>query len=131
VRERALQHDLELRAALVERSRLSAGDSFFSHDLCESDHQALRDLLAGEPAIARAWLAAKEVRHFPRWPLMVIGLELSRNLSSAARRALDARLMDLWGGAAYVMIFLVDDGMKPVLRAVRRAVPDSEVYRRK
>ncbi len=131
VKERALQHDLELRAALVERSRLSAGDSFFSHDLCESDHQALRELLAGEPAIARAWLATKEVRHFPRWPLMVIGLELSRNLSSSARRALDTRLMHLWGGEAYVMIFLVDDSMKPVLRALRRAVPDSEVYRRK
>ena len=131
VKERALQHDRELRAALVERSRISPCDSFFPHDLCDSDHRALREILAGEPAVARAWLAAKEVRHFPCWPLVIIGLELDRRLSSNARRVLDEQLMHLWEGEAYVMIFPVDDGMKPVLRALRRAVPDSEVYRRK
>jgi Zn-dependent protease with chaperone function len=131
VKERALQHDRELRAALVERSRISPCDSFFPHDLCDSDHRLLREILAGEPAVARAWLAAKEVRHFPCWPLVVISLELDRRLSSNARRVLDEQLMHLWEGEAYVMIFAVDDEMKPSLRALRRAVPDSEVYRRK
>lgn len=131
VKERALQHDRELRAALVERSRISPCDSFFPHDLCDSDHQALRELLTGEPAVARAWLGAKEVRHFPCWPVVVIGLELDRRLSASARRLLDEQLMHLWAGEAYVLIFAVDEGMKPSLRALRRAVPDSEVYRRK
>jgi Zn-dependent protease with chaperone function len=131
VKERALQHDLELRAALVERSRLNACDCFFPHDLCDSDHLALRDLLTSEPAVMRAWLATKEVRHFPRWPLVVLGLELGRSLTTSARRTLETQLMHLWEGEAYVMIFVVDDGMKPILRALRRTVPDSEVYRRK
>jgi Zn-dependent protease with chaperone function len=131
VKERALQHDLELRAALVERSRLNAYDSFFPHDLCDCDHQALRDLLTSEPAVMRAWMATKEVRHFPRWPLVVLGLELGRSLTTSARRTLETQLMHLWGGEAYVMVFVVDDGMKPVLRALRRAVPDGEVFRRK
>jgi Zn-dependent protease with chaperone function len=130
-KERAHQHDLELRAALVERSRLNASDSFFPHDLCDSDHLALCDLLTGQPAVMRAWLATKEVRHFPRWPLVVVALELGRTLTTSARRTLESQLMHLWGGEAYVMIFLVDDSMKPVLRALRRAVPDSEVFRRK
>jgi hypothetical protein len=131
VTERALQHDRELRAALVERSQLGPCDSFFPHDLCDSDHQALHALLNGEPAVVRAWLAAKEVRHFPCWPLVVIGLELDRTLSASARRLLDEQLMHLWAGEAYVMIFPVDDGTKPALRALRRAVPDAEFYRRK
>ncbi|MCW1924923.1 M48 family metallopeptidase [Luteolibacter arcticus] len=131
IKERALQHDLELRAALVERSRISNGDSFFPHDLCDTDLHALRELLNDEPSVARAWLAAKEVRHFPRWPLVVIGLELSYSLSANARRALDTQLMHLWSGEAYVMVFLADEGMKPVLRTLRRTIPDAEVYRRK
>lgn len=131
VKERALQHDINLRAALVERSLLNASDSFFPHDLCESDHQALRDLLTGEPAVARAWMASKEVRHFPRWPLVVIGIELVNHISQSARRALDTQLMHLWAGEAYVAIFVVDDGTKEVLRSLRRSVADSEIYRRK
>ncbi|MEK7949783.1 M48 family metallopeptidase [Luteolibacter soli] len=131
VKERAHQHDIELRAALVERSRLSASDSFFPHDLCEGDHQALRDLLTREPAVARAWMASKEVLYFPRWPLVVIGIELEPGLSTIARRALETQLMHLWAGEAYVAIFVVDDGTKGVLRTLRRAVPDSELYRRK
>jgi hypothetical protein len=131
VKERALQHDIELRAALVERSRLNTSDSFFPHDLCDSDLQALRDLLTGEPAITRAWMASKEVRHFPRWPMVVIGIEVVHNLSTSARRTLDTQLMHLWAGEAYVAVFVVDDGMKEVLRSLRRAIPDSEVYRRK
>ncbi|RYD65991.1 MAG: hypothetical protein EOP83_06125 [Verrucomicrobiaceae bacterium] len=130
-KERALQHDIELRAALVERSLLNASDSFFPHDLCESDHQALLNLLTGEPAVGRAWLASKEVRHFPRWPLVVIGIELAHHLSANARRALDTQLMHLWAGEAYVAVFVVDDATKGVLRALRRAVADSEIYRRK
>ena len=130
-KERALQHDINLRAALVERSLLNANDSFFPHDLCDSDHQALRDLLTGEPAVGRAWMASKEVRHFPRWPLVVIGIELVHHLSVSARRALDTQLMHLWAGEAYVAVFVVDDGTKEVLRALRRAVSESEIYRRK
>ena len=131
VKERAHQHDLELRAALVERDRLSPCDSFFPHELCDSDLQALRDLLAGQPAINRAWLAAKEVRHFPRWPLVVIGLELNRSITPKARQDLDKQLMHLWSGEAYVLMFVLDDGLKPVLRALSRAVPDAEIYRRR
>jgi len=131
VKERALQHDIELRAALVERSRLTASDSFFPHDLCDRDHQALRDLLTGEPSIARAWMASKEVRYFPRWPLVVIGIELVHNLSASARRTLDTQLMHLWAGEAYVTVFVVDEGTKGVLRTLRREVSECEVYRRK
>ena len=131
VKERALQHEVDLRAALVERSQLNANDSFFPHDLCESDHQALRDLLTGEPAVGRAWMASKEVQHFPRWPLVVIGIELVQHLSVSARRALDTQLMHLWSGEAYVSIFVVDDGTKDLLRTLRRSVSDSEIYRRK
>lgn len=131
VKERALQHEHELRAALVERNRIAPSDTFFPHDLCQSDLQVLREILSGEAAVKRAWLAAKEVRHFPNWPLVVVGLELCRGLSSNARRNLDLQLVRLWGGEAHVMIFVVDDETKPVLRALCRAIPDSEVYGRK
>ena len=76
-------------------------------------------------------MASKEVRHFPRWPLVVIGIELAQHLSANARRTLDTQLMHLWAGEAYVAVFVVDEGMKEVLRSLRRAVSESEIYRRK
>lgn len=128
---RGQQHEVELRAALVERSRVGPSDRFFPQDLGEGDQEALRDLFQNEPAVRRAWIAAKEVRHFPRWPNVVIVLEFRHPMTASARRTLDNRLMQLWCGEAFVTVLASDEATKPVLRAIRRGIPDAEVYRRK
>ncbi|MCW1887222.1 M48 family metallopeptidase [Luteolibacter flavescens] len=131
IKDRAHQHDLELRAALMERSQLKATDSFLPHELCSNDLQALRDLLDASSGVKRALMVSKEVEHFRGWPFVVIALELTYDLTDHSRRKLETDIVRAWGGEAYVMVFSVDEETRQVLRALRRAVPESEVYRRK
>jgi Zn-dependent protease with chaperone function len=128
---RRQQHEAELRAALVERSRIGPGDRFFPQDLAEGEAEALRQLLEQEPAVRRAWVAAKEVRRFPRWPNVVVVLEFRHAQSPAARRILENRLTQLWCGEAYITVLARDEMSGPALRVICREIPDSLVFRRK
>ncbi|WP_367870271.1 M48 family metalloprotease [Luteolibacter sp. Populi] len=133
LKERAEQHQRELRAALVERSKVCPQDSFLPHDLGESELERLREALATEPAVRRAWLGAKHVTHFPGWKLLVLVVDARwpafKPVSERMQQQLLERLLERWEIDAYVQPVRLDEDTKPVLKAIRRRVADSEVYR--
>ncbi len=132
LRSRAARHDRELRAALVERSRVDKADSFLPHDLSAREMELLRETLAAEPAIRRAWVGAKQVTHFPGWKLLVLVVDARwpafRPVSERTQCQLLERLAEQWEVDAYVHPVRLDEGTRQVLRAIRRRVADSEVY---
>jgi Zn-dependent protease with chaperone function len=132
---RADRHEREMREALIERGSVGKGDSFLPHDLGETELELLREVLATDPAIRRVWLGAREVKHFPRWRHLVLVVEQRwpafKPVSERMQQQLLARVAERWEVDAFVQPLRYDEGTKPILRALRRQVADSEVYRRR
>jgi Zn-dependent protease with chaperone function len=135
LKERAARHERDMRAALIERSQVTKADSFLPHDLGEADLELLTELLASDPAVRRAWVGAKEVTHFPSWRHLVLVVEARwpafKPVSERMQQQLLDRIVERWEVDAYVQAIRYDDGAKPILRAIRRQVADSEIYRRR
>ncbi|WP_193212383.1 M48 family metallopeptidase [Luteolibacter marinus] len=135
LRERANRHELELRAALIERNQVSPEASFLPHDLGEEELADLRRALESETSIHRVWVCTKQVRHFYQWRHLVLVLELrgpaARSLSGEGRQRLEDRLLDAWDCDDYTTILVKNEANRGVLQAMRRRIADCEVYRRK
>lgn len=135
LKERAECHEREMRAALVERGCLNQGDSFLPHDLGETELELLRELLAADPAVRRVWLGAKEVKHFPCWRHLVLVVETRwpafKPVSERVQQQLLARIVERWEVNAYVQTLRYEEGTRAILKAIRRQVADSEVFRRR
>jgi len=135
LKERAERHHLELRAALVERDRVCGTDCFLPHDLSARELESLRATLECEPAVRKAWVGSKEVRHFPCWRHLVLVVDVRwpafRPISERMLQQLLARIVERWEADGYVHPLRLDEKTRPVLRAIRRGVADSKVYRRK
>jgi Zn-dependent protease with chaperone function len=135
LKERADRHEREMRAALIERGQVGEGDSFLPHDLGETELELLQEILAADPAVRRVWLGAKEVRHFPCWRHLVLVVEARwpafKPVSERMQQQVLTRIVERWEVDAYVQPLRYDDGTRPILRAIRRQVADSEIYRRK
>jgi Zn-dependent protease with chaperone function len=132
LRVRAARHERELRSALMERGRVDRKDAFLPHDLSPREMELLRETLAAEPAVRRAWLGSKQVTHFPGWKLLVLVVDARwpafKPVSERTQCQLLERLTQHWEIDAYVHPVRLDEGTRPVLRAIRRRVADSEVY---
>ncbi len=72
IHDRLDRHESDLRAAGLERSKITAGDTFVPHDLSESQLAGLREVLSSVSALGAAWLIRKTVRYFPNRPLFVL-----------------------------------------------------------
>jgi Zn-dependent protease with chaperone function len=135
LKQRAEHHEREMRAALIERGQVNHGDSFLPHDLGGTELELLREILAADPAVRRVWLGAKEVKYFPSWRHLVLVVEARwpafKPVSERMQQQVLARIADRWDVDAYVQPLRYDEGTRPVLRAIRRQVADSEIYRRK
>ena len=133
--QRAERHEREMRSALIERGQVNHGDSFLPHDLGGTELELLREILAGDPAVRRVWLGAKEVKYFPSWRHLVLVVEARwpafKPVSERMQQQVLSRIAERWDVDAYVQPLRYDEGTKPVLRAIRRQVADSEIYRRK
>jgi Zn-dependent protease with chaperone function len=66
------RHESDVKAAQVERSRITASDAFLPHGLDEDQLAPLRELLASMPTLGTAWLVRKKLQHFPSRPLFVL-----------------------------------------------------------
>ncbi len=133
LKRRANRHEQELRAALVERNKLDRHDSFASHELDPTCVESLREVLKDHPAVKRAWLVAKHVRHFPHWRHFVLILDTRwsalRSISDTTQQQLLSRILKEWEVDGYVLAVRDDGEHRPVARTIRRLVPDCEVYR--
>ena len=72
-RRLAVSHGDVLDAAQAERRTVTPRDRLLPHGLDEAEVARIRDYLAANPRLWKAWLARKEVRHHPdqNWYLLV------------------------------------------------------------
>lgn len=80
------RHEADLRAAQAERAKVTARDRFLEHGLPDEPIATLRSLLASLADVEVAWLARKDLAHFPNRPLFVLCVR--------------SRQWRWWGGAA-------------------------------
>lgn len=134
MRERAERHERELRSALVERNHVTKDDSFLPHDLCAREIESLRETLEREPVVRRAWVGAKQVKHFPTWRYLILVLDVRwpafKPVSERTQKELIARILENWEADGYVHALRLDEGTRPTLRAMKRGMADCLLYRR-
>lgn len=135
MRERAERHERELRAALVERNQVTKDDSFLPHDLCAREIESLRETLEQEPFVKRAWVGAKQVKHFPGWRYLIVILDVRwpafKPVSERAQKELVARILENWEADGYVHALRLDEGTRTTLRAMKRGMADCRLYDRR
>ena len=66
--------DEKITLAQQERSSISAGDRFESHDLSASAQAKLVEQLSHYPQVKEAYLVRKTLQYFPEKPLYVLGI---------------------------------------------------------
>jgi len=134
-RLRADRHDRELKEALRERAQVRAGDRFGPVGLGDESIRPLRRALAAEAVVRRAWLVARDVEHFPRWPHLVLLLEVERppETYGAWRGAddLPERVLCRAALPGYVHVEVLGTANRRLGRAIRRAAREGPVFRRK
>ncbi|QJE96707.1 M48 family metallopeptidase [Luteolibacter luteus] len=134
MRERAERHERELRSALVERNHVTREDSFLPHDLCAREIESLRETLEREPVVRRAWVGAKQVKHFPTWRYLIVIVDVRwpafKPVSERAQKELIARILENWEADGYVHALRLDEGTRATLRAMKRGMADCSLYRR-
>lgn len=74
MRSRLDRLDDEWAAARLERATVEPRDVFLPHGLSEEHLEPLRAVLAAQPDCAGAWLVRKQLNHFPRRALFVLGV---------------------------------------------------------
>jgi Zn-dependent protease with chaperone function len=134
MRERAERHERELRSALVERNQVCKEDCFLPHDLCSREIESLRETLEREPVVKRAWVGAKQVKHFPTWRYLILVVEVRwpafKPVSEKSQEQLLARILENWEADGYVHAVRLDETTRPMLRALKRGMADCQIYRR-
>lgn len=134
MRERAERHERELRSALVERNQVCKEDCFLPHDLCSREIESLRETLEREPVVKRAWVGAKQVKHFPTWRYLILVVEVRwpafKPVSEKTQEQLLARILENWEADGYVHAVRLDETTRPMLRALKRGMADCQTYRR-
>lgn len=135
LRRRCEQHASELRFALIERNQVQVEDRFFPHSLPDATLRSLERILEARGAVRRAWLVSKHVRYFPHWRHYVLLLELRSAAFSAPgtrqREQIAANILAEWEIDGFVLAVQNLEEQWKILRTIRRAVPDCEVFRRK
>ncbi|TXD34402.1 hypothetical protein FRC98_18490 [Lujinxingia vulgaris] len=67
-------HDLE--EARKERDELTRHDVLFAHDLSAQEVEEIMEALQSLPGVKEAWLASKEMAHFPEEHCYVLGVRV-------------------------------------------------------
>jgi Zn-dependent protease with chaperone function len=65
-------YEKNLAASRAERREVTARDTLIPHALLDDELRVLHEALAGEAQLYRAWLARKELRHFPKQKLFLL-----------------------------------------------------------
>jgi Zn-dependent protease with chaperone function len=131
VRRQLSRYETAVAAAGRERNSVSASDRFLTHDLEEAEMAALHEVLAQQTDLACAYLARKELKHFPRQRLFVCCVRSTASCwtwSGADRdSALAARLIPVVRLPGRVLIIAARGNFRALSRKIM-AMPDARVY---
>jgi len=129
--QRMDHHEAAIQASHVERSTVSAGDVFIPHEVDEKVIASIAPVLSTHPEVRAAYVARKQLRHFPAQRLFVVVLETSFQWAGASDRdaTLCGRLHEALALPGRTLVVTPRGFWKGVARKVMR-VPGSEVYRK-
>ena len=131
--ERAQQHLEVLDEAASERETLTA-DELVEHGLPADRVAAIRDVVARQKTVKRAYLGSKRVAHFADVdPVLAVGVVRKQQTFRLAKLDADATLVDeLYEelspfGVSFVVLF---DGDFRALEKAFKRLPGGEIFRR-
>lgn len=134
-RRLAIEHEQEMRLALVERHRLGAGDRFLPAGLAPDAVGELCGHLHAESVVQEAWLVAKQVEHFPEWHHHVLVVRIEWPSHSMIPNRDETQLLERLARSAradgHLHACSADKVDPRIMRTIRRRVPGSAIYRRR
>jgi len=123
--------DEKITLAQQERSSISAGDRFESHDLSASAQAKLVEQLSHYPQVKEAYLVRKTLQYFPEKPLYVLGIIRRRGfieLEEAEPNLLKKLMTELaLPNQTWVICLNKDRGMTKILQQTA----GQAIYRKK
>jgi hypothetical protein len=127
------RHEKEREASQAERREVTARDRFLPHGLSAPELEALRKILAAEPELARADLARKDLRHFPKQRLFLLSVRRRAPWHRLPSRDRDQQLVNRLTRnvrlPGRVLVFAPTGAFRAIGRKLRY-VPHTEVFRR-
>ena len=127
------RHEQHVAASRTERSSVTAADTFIPHGLSEQQLTELRVALASEPALVRAELARKELKHFPEQKLFLLCVSSRRRWfglpDADGERALAGRLSKRLQLSGRLLVFAPHGSFRAIARRLR-AVPGARIEER-
>lgn len=127
------RHEKALAASQAERREVKSRDTFIAHGLTDPELDALRKELEPELRILRAYLARKELKHFPTQRLFVLCVHSRRAWHGFPNhdldRALVTRLSQKVRLPGRLIIFAPTGEFRAISRKVER-VPDAKIFDR-
>ena len=127
------RYEKDLQASRAERREVTARDPLISHDLSKAELESLIDLLARESSLARADLARKELRYFPKQKLFLLCVYPRRRWplisDSAAAQSLVQRLSKTVRLPGRVLVFRPAGSFRSLAKRLAR-VEHASIYRR-
>lgn len=131
-RARAEQSLETLAQAQAERDNLNRGDTFLEHGLAVEQVESLRTGLAPHEQIRKAYLARKQVVHFPDRPVWVLGLVLHKPflpVDDTKKQALVQQLTTDLTAPGETLILLLEDQFAWAEGALRKT-PGALIFER-
>jgi Zn-dependent protease with chaperone function len=131
--DRIDRHEAELKRAQRERATVGPRDRLLPHGLDDSALDRLRATLASQPGCALAWLARKELKHFPERPLFLLcaasGERTWFSSNDARDRDLVRQLVPAVELPGQVLVVAMSGSFRAIAKRVA-ALPGSHVYAR-
>ena len=112
--------------AAQERRVVKGTDRFATHEMAASDVTKVVDALRKHQSVRRAWLARKQLAHFPQDPLFVLVLE-SRRIERFTRVTLALVAKSLPEGVAF---FVLSKARNDAIYRKVKKLPGALVYER-
>jgi hypothetical protein len=123
-RYRAFEH--KQAEATAERGSVDATDRYLSHGLEAQQVEQIAAAISKQEKLRRAWLARKQLEHFPENKLFVLILE-GDGIDPVGQNTLESVASELPEG---ISAFLLSSAAKPPVLAKVRELADAEIYAR-
>jgi hypothetical protein len=132
VEGRVDRYEKEMAASRKERSEFTASDVLIPHGLTEVELKKLCETLAADPQLARAELAQKQMRFFPKQKFFILCVHRwqawHRLPNTAQDRVLVNRLSRVVQLPGRVLVFPPSGAHRAIARKFR-FLPGTEIYR--
>jgi tetratricopeptide (TPR) repeat protein len=126
-------YEKNLAASRAERREVTAADALIPHSLTDEELRALHEALLREPDLARAELARKDLRHFPKQKLFLLCVHRRkpwhRLPDGDADQILVNRISQNVQLPGRVLVFSQSGGFRALANKLRR-IPGAQVFAR-